>query len=159
MRKIVRSFLTASCLLITIAFKAQALSGTVTINSAQATGGTNYQSFSAFAAVVNTAGISGPLYVNVVANSGPYNEQPAFSSIPGVSAINQITIEGNGNLLTFNSSNSSQPYTLLFNNIDFTTVRNLQIQAQGATYAMACILTNGSDYNTFSACTFSCPFN
>ena len=63
MRKIVKSFLTASCLLITIAFKAQALSGTVTINSAQATGGTNYQSFSAFAAVVNTAGISGPLYV------------------------------------------------------------------------------------------------
>ena len=138
---------------------AQALSGTVTINSAQATGGTNYQNFTAFAAAINTAGVSGPLYVNVVANSGPYNEQPAFISIPGVSASNPITINGNGNLLTFNSSNSAQPYTLLFNNVDFTTVQNLQIQAQGSTYAMACVLTNGSDYNTFSACTFSCPFN
>jgi len=138
---------------------AQALSGTVTINSAQATGGTNYQTFTAFAAAVNTAGISGPLYVDVAPNSGPYNEQPAFANIAGTSATNTITINGNGNLLTFNSSNSAAPYTMLLNNVDFMTVANLQMQGTNATYAMVCVLTGGSDYNNFSACSFSCTFN
>ncbi len=138
---------------------AQALSGTVTINSAQATGGTNYQNFTAFAAVVNTAGVSGALVVDVVANSGPYNEQPALSNIPGLSATNKLTINGNGNTLTFNSSNSSLPYTLLLNNIDFLTLNSLKVEAMGSTYAMAIVLSGGSDNNTFSACTFSCPSN
>lgn len=135
------------------------LSGTVTINSAQATGGTNYQTFSALAADVNTAGISGPLYVDVVPNSGPYNEQPVFSAIPGTSSQNHIMINGNGNLLTFNSSNLSTPHTLLLNNVDYMDVMNLQIEGTNTSYAMVCILTNGSDYNTFTACTFSAPVN
>ena len=135
------------------------LSGTVTVNSAQATGGTNYQSFTALAADVNTAGISGPLYVNVVPNSGPYNEQPAFAAIPGTSSQNHIVINGNGNLLTFNSSNSSAPHTLLLNNVDYMDVMNLQIEGTNTSNAMVCILTNGSDYNTFTACTFSAPIN
>jgi hypothetical protein len=138
---------------------AQAMSGTVTINSAQATGGTNYQTFTAFAAAINTAGVNGPLVVNVVANSGPYNEQPALTNIAGTSAANKITINGNGNTLTFNSSSSATPYTLLLNNVDFMTITNLKVEAVGATYGMALVLTNGSDNNTFSACTFSCPSN
>ena len=100
-------------LLSILAFRvaAQPLSGTVTINSGQATGGTNFQTFTVFAATINSVGISGPLVVNVAPNSGPYVEQPAFTNITGASLTNSITINGNGNLLTFSSSNSAQPYT------------------------------------------------
>jgi len=46
------------------------LNGNYTINSALTTSGTNYQSFSAFATDINTNGVSGPVVVDVVVNSG-----------------------------------------------------------------------------------------
>jgi len=137
---------------------AQPLSGTVTINSGQATGGTNFQTFTVFAATINSVGISGPLVVNVAPNSGPYVEQPAFTNITGASLTNSITINGNGNLLTFSSSNSAQPWTLLMNGAKYFYFNNLNVQGTG-TYAYVCVLTNAADFNTFSSCTFSCPAN
>jgi hypothetical protein len=135
------------------------LSGVYTINSAAPTSGTNYQSFSAFATDINTNGVSGPVTVNVVASSGPYNEQPVFNAIAGASSVNRIVINGNGNLLTFNSSNFNQPATLGLNGTDWLTINNLNIEAQGATYAFAIVLYAGADDNTFSTCTFSTPAN
>jgi hypothetical protein len=143
-----------------LAFGASAqISGVVTINSANATAGTNYQSFTALATDLNTSGINGPLTVNVVANSGPYVEQPIFNAISGSGASNRITINGNNNVLSFNSSNSAAPQTLGLNGTDYMTINSLNVWAQGATYAMACVLTNGADQNRFTACTFSCPVN
>src|ERR1043166_3919808 len=80
---------------------AQALTGVYTINSGQATGGTNFQSFTDFATAINTNGISGDVTVNVVAASGPYNEQVTISSITGSSASNRVVINGNGCLLYY----------------------------------------------------------
>ncbi len=144
--------------LITFNAGAQALSGTVTINSA-GTGSTNYTSFTAFATAINSVGISGPLVVNVVANSGPYNEQPTFNQISGANASATITINGNGNLLTFNSSSSTQPWTLNMAGADYFYFNNLNLQGQGATYAIVCAMNAGADNNVFSACTFSAPAN
>jgi len=143
-----------------LAFNAGAqISGTVTINSLQGTGGTNYQTFGALASALNTSGVNGPLVVNVVANTGPYNEQPTFNQVTGMNGTNRVKINGNGNILQFNSTNSAAPWTMLLNGTDYLTVDNLNIIGQGATYAMVVVLTNGADNNKFTKCTMQCPVN
>lgn len=132
------------------------LSGTVTINSMISTAGSNYQTFTALASTLNAVGISGPLYIDVVPNTGPYLEQPVFNQIAGASSTNTITINGNNNILRFNSTNLAQPWTLLLNGSDYFFVHFLKVEALGTSYALACLLTNNADNNTFSACTFSC---
>ena len=134
-----------------------ALSGTVTINSGAGTGGTNYQTWNAFATDINAQGISGPLTVNVVA--GTYNEQVVFNQIVGATAANKITINGNGALLTFNSSNFNQPATLGMNGADYFVIKNLNVQATNSNYAHGVQLYSTADNNMFSNCTFSCPTN
>jgi len=98
------------------------LSGVYTINSGAGTSGTNFQTFTAFAAAINAQGVSGPVTVNVVANTGPYNEQVAFTSASGVSAANKVTIEGNNNLITFNAS-SGAPWTISLNSADWMVIK------------------------------------
>jgi hypothetical protein len=162
MKKLYKQIKTLVVLLSLVALKAGAqspLSGTVTINNTQAQSASNYTSFTALATVLNSVGISGPLVVNVAPNTGPYNEQPAFGNIPGVSSNNRIYINGNNCLLTFNATNSGLPYTMLLNGTKWMNISNVQMQGTNASYAMVCILTNGSDNNTFTSCTFSCPAN
>jgi hypothetical protein len=130
------------------------LSGTVTVNSTQATGSGNYQTFTALAAALTASGVTGPLVVNV--SNGPYVEQPSFGVISGVSATNTITINGNNCLITFTSSSSATPWTLNLNGADRMYWNNINVFGGGATYAWVCLLSNGADYNTFTSCTFSC---
>lgn len=130
------------------------LNGVYTIDAANPTSGTNYQTFGAFAADINSQGVNGPVTVNVVSNSGPYNEQVTISQIPGASATNTITINGNGNVLTFASNNSSQRYTLLMNGADFFHIHNLTVVGNGS-YAWALVVTGNADDNQYTACTFS----
>jgi hypothetical protein len=135
------------------------LSGYYTINSQQGTGGTNYQSFSDFAQDVNNNGISGPVTVEVVQGTGPYVEQVLFTQITGAASANRVVINGNNNLITFSSSNSGQPWTIGMNGTDYFTINDLQVQAQGSTYAYALKMWSNADYNVFSSCSFSVPAN
>jgi hypothetical protein len=135
-----------------------ALSGVYTINSGLSTSGTNFQTFADFKTAITTQGVSGPVTVNVVSASGPYYEQVAFTPITGASSINTITINGNGNILSFNSSNASQRYTLMLNGADFMYFHNLKTEGTG-TYQWTLILTGNADDNMFSNCTFSCQAN
>lgn len=130
------------------------LSGIVTINNGAATSGSNYNSFSALAAVINTAGVNGPLTVNVVSGSGPYNEQVNFLQTPGISASNTITVNGNGCTVTF-AGTAAAPWTILLNGADYMTFNNLNVNNTGASNALAGHLWNNADYNTFNSCTFS----
>jgi hypothetical protein len=134
------------------------LSGVYTINSGVATGGTNYQTFTAFANDINTNGISGPVTVNVVLGSGPYNEQVTFNQIVGASSNNRVVINGNNCLIFFNAS-SGAPHTIGLNGADFFTFNNLQINGTSPNYAYPAILYSGADYNTFTGCTFSVNAN
>src|SRR4051812_21112888 len=88
------------------------LSGVITINSTALASPTNYTSFATLATALNTSGVNGPLIVNVVASTGPYTEQPSFGTIAGVSATNSITINGNGNVLTYSASTQNAGWTL-----------------------------------------------
>ena len=59
--KIIQAFVV---LLSVVSFNLEAqLNGVYTINSAVPTGGTNYQTFTAFATALNSQGVSGPVTV------------------------------------------------------------------------------------------------
>lgn len=63
------------------------------------------------------SGITGPVVFNVVAASGPYNQQVTIPVISGASAVNTITFNGNGNTLTF-AGTAGNPNTFALNGAD-----------------------------------------
>ncbi|MBO6517780.1 MAG: hypothetical protein JJ975_14645, partial [Bacteroidia bacterium] len=128
-----------------LAFAGQPLSGTYTINSASATGGTNFKSFNDLSDSLMTNGVSGAVTVNVVANSGPYSERVSFEEITGSSATNTITINGNGEKIVNTASSS----VIELKGADYFTIDNLVIDAAGTGNATRCIhFWRGADYNT-----------
>jgi hypothetical protein len=136
----------------------QGLSGVYTIDQTQAASPTNFISFNALSTALTASGVAGPVTVNVVANTGPYNEQVLFTSIANSSNINRININGNGNLITFNSVNAAQSWVIGMNSADFFSFSNLNVSGTG-TQANAAYLYAGADFNIFSNCTFSVPLN
>ncbi len=143
---------------ITLNLHAQ-LSGTYSINAGAPVSASNYTSFTAFASDFNALGVSGPVIVVVVPNSGPYIEQVNFNMPIGVSATNSVLIQGNGNTLSFNATNSAAPWTLLYSGADYMTVSNLTVVAQNASNGFALKLWNQASFNNFINCTFSCQIN
>lgn len=92
------------------------LSGTYTIDPSVAAGGTNYQTFNAFASDLGTQGVSGAVTVNV--KEGTYTESVTFGNHIGNSAANLVTIQSdptntNPVLLTYASTSSSEATIIL----------------------------------------------
>ena len=116
------------------------LNGNFTINSASPTGGTNYQSFGAFATDINTNGVSGPVVVDVVANSGPYNEKVTFTA--SGTATNTITINGNGETIENNFQT-----VIHLKGADYFTIDNLNVKATGTGSGTRCYTLNGGANN------------
>jgi parallel beta-helix repeat protein len=132
---------------------AASLSGSVTVNSALPTGGTNYQSFTDLADALNTYGVCGPLVANVTAGSGPYNEFVKFNDIPGTSTINTIHIKGNGAIVQFsNTANDRQLLTL--NGTKYLSIDSLTFKALATNYGWGALITNGARYDSITNCTF-----
>ena len=125
------------------------LSGSYTINSASATGGTNYATWSAFASAIGTIGVSGAVKVTVM-NDETITSAVVLDPISGVSSTNTVTIDGNGKKLT-----SSATYEVItFNGADYVTIKNLTIQNTGTgTLQTGIRFTNVSDYNEINGCT------
>ncbi|MEJ7625671.1 MAG: gliding motility-associated C-terminal domain-containing protein [Ferruginibacter sp.] len=134
-----------------------AVSGTFTINSAQPTGGTNFQTFNAAYDYIK-CGINGPVIFNVDAASGPYNEQLIMIPVPGASATNTVTFNGNGRTLSFLSSLSGERAVIKLNGADHIRFDNLVINATGTTatqYGFGVQLINDADSNTVNNCTIN----
>ena len=78
------------------------LSGSYTIDAG---GGGDFTSFNELADTLLSDGVSGAVTVDVVANSGPYNEDFVLDQeITGASSSNTITINGNGETITDNGT-------------------------------------------------------
>jgi gliding motility-associated-like protein len=116
--------------------------------------GGNFLSFADAKAAMG-CGIGGAVVFNVAPNSGPYTEQLILDSIPGTSAINTITFNGNGNTLTFNATSNSQRAVIKLNNADHIIFDSLVIEAGGGTYGYGVQLINNADSNTFRKCTIN----
>src|SRR5690606_29040999 len=106
------------------------LSGTYTIDAGSAASATNFQSFTA-AVNALSCGISNSVVFNVVANSGPYNEQVTIPALP-TSATRTITFNGNGNVLTYSSSTSAQRAGIKLDGADYITINDLVIEPTGS---------------------------
>ena len=115
-----------SALIISLQSSAQ-LSGNYTINSALATGGTNFQTFNDLATSLNTSGVSGPVVATVVSGSGPYSEQVTFSNIPGAGAAATITLEGSGETITA-LTDANNRHVVRLENSQYFTINNLKVK-------------------------------
>ncbi len=127
--------------------------GTYTINSAQSTGGTNYQSFGDAINALK-CGITGPVVLNVDANS-TFTEQVSIPAIPGASSTNRVTFNGNGASLSFASADANLRHVLQLNGADFITIKNLVVIATGGTYGWGLHLTNQADNDSIVNCTIT----
>ncbi|MCC6371811.1 MAG: hypothetical protein IT236_12450, partial [Bacteroidia bacterium] len=134
------------------------LSGVYTIDKTVPASASNFTSVTAFATALNTSGVSGAVTVNVVSNTGPYVEQVTFNQAAGISAVNNVVVNGNGNTLTFSSSNSGQAWTLLLQGADYMTFNDLKVIGTGS-YVYNMMLVGGANNNNFNNCNFECPAN
>ncbi len=116
--------------------------------------GGNFLSFNDAKAAMG-CGIGGAIVFNVEPLSGPYTEQLILDSIKGVSAINTLTFNGNGNTITFNATVNDQRAVIKLNGIDHVTFDSLVIEAGGGTYGYGVQLINNADSNTFRRCTIN----
>ena len=128
MKKVLLSITSA---LIAIGGFAQ-LSGTYTINSASATGGTNYQTFAAACSALTSQGVNGPVTFNVL--TGNYtNDQIYFgygSSISGTSATNTVTFQSDaGNSSNPEITRASQTLYMYYSNLNNITFKEIDITA------------------------------
>lgn len=161
MRKILRGRVFIKNILITLglgfSFLCDAhaqVSGTFTINRLAATGGSNFNSFAAAAAFLS-GGVNGAVTFNVVAGSGPYNEQVILNAITGTSATNTITFNCNGETLSFLSTNPNQRAGVKLNGADYITFDNLNVTPQAdaaGEYGYGFHLLNDADHNTIKNC-------
>ena len=129
--------------------------GTYTINAGApisyvpGTAGGNFQTFGATKAAM-VCGITGAVTFNVVANSGPYNEQFILDSIAGTSVVKTITYNGTGNTIAFSSTNSNERAVIKLNGADYITFDSLTIDSRGTgTFGYGIQLINNADTNTF----------
>ncbi len=136
-----------------------AVSGTFTINKAVPTNiGTG--TFNSFNDAYNyiKCGINGAVVFNVLAGSGPYNEQLIIAPVPGASATNTVTFNGNNNVISYGSTNTNERAVIKLNGADYFRFNNLVITASGTTtsdYGWGVQLINDADFNIFNGNTIN----
>jgi hypothetical protein len=127
------------------------LVGNYTIDSSAVTAGSNFQSFTDFADAVNDLGLCGPLNVDVVVGSGPYNEQLILENVEGSGVNNLITINGHGETIAFAPTNSNERAVIIVDNVAGVIIDSLNVDAdQGGTYGWGVQLTGTSHHIAIS---------
>jgi len=129
--------------------------GTFTINKALPTGAGNFASFNDAYNYIK-CGIDGAVVFNVVANAASaYNEQLIMTPVPGASATNTVTFNGNNDTIAYLSTSSAERAVIKLNGADYITFNDLIIQAKGSSsgqYGFGVQLLNDADYNTINNC-------
>lgn len=116
------------------------LNGTYTIGGAAP----DYATLADAAADLNKVGVCGPVIFNMVRNSPP-SANVSFKKIQGLSSVNNITINGNGNIIT--SVNSP---LLSFEGVSYVTVNNLNIIGGSGFAGFGVFVTNQCHHLTFN---------
>ena len=118
--------------------------GVYTVNSLVPTGGTNFNKLSDFSNFVTCGGISGPVVLNFVPGTGPYTDQAVFDNI-ATSAVNTITINGNGETMQFGAGVTSERATLHLKGTSFVTIDSLNLVVSStATFGYGLQISNGA---------------
>jgi gliding motility-associated-like protein len=127
--------------------------GNYVINKSAAPGTPNtYLSFNEAKAALE-CGIAGAVVFDVQAGGTPYEEQLILDSIPGASAINTVTFNGNGNTIRFSSDNTDERAVIKLRRTDHVTFNDLTIDATGTgDYGYGVQLISNADSNTIRNC-------
>ncbi len=134
-----------------------AVQGTFTINNNLPTAGSNFASFNDAYNYIK-CGIGGPVIFNVDAASGPYTEQLIISEVPGASASNTVTFNGNGRVLQFTSTNTNERAVIKLDGADHFRFDSLNITALGSAtgeYGFGIQFMNSADSNIINRCTIN----
>ncbi|MBP9690118.1 MAG: hypothetical protein KBE91_10935, partial [Bacteroidia bacterium] len=154
------------CTAFLVQVRAAQVSGTLTIDANGTASATTFKDFSSLITYLTSAGarndagpansapfgVSGPVIINVVANSGPYTGQVIFPNITGASLVNTITINGNGNTIQF-AATTAERAVVRFNNGDFYRLKNLVIKTTDITFGWGIHFITNSDDNIIDSCT------
>ncbi|MBP6286654.1 MAG: right-handed parallel beta-helix repeat-containing protein [Ferruginibacter sp.] len=118
------------------------LEGVFTINASLPVSTTNFTGFQSMANALSQHGICTPVVINVM--NGPYDEQVVFNTVPGSSAVNTITLNGNSQVLQYNPTNAASDHILQLNGVNHMIVENLTVNSLHATQGRGIHITNGS---------------
>ena len=130
-------------------------SGTFTINKNAPVSTTNFTSVNAAVAGLYGCGVTGPVVMQIVPGSGPYNEQVTFNGIiQGSSATNTITFKGGTNkeIITYGAAVSSTQHTIRLNGAKYITLDSLTINTTNISMGIGVHLVGGADSNVVSNC-------
>ena len=121
---------------------AAGLSGNYTIDAGSATAGTNFNSFNDFLATILNCGLDAATVVDVVSGSGPYIVSIDFPAIPGASATNTLTLNGNNNVINHGGGS----YFMAMDGLKHVTINNFQfINETPNTQKFGLMMRNGCD--------------
>jgi hypothetical protein len=121
------------------------LGGYYTIDQSQPESATNFTNFTDLLNELNCNGVFNPVIVNVISNGAIYNERLTFDSIPGASAINTITINGNGNIIR----NGYSPI-ISFSKSSYITLDSLHIIGDSGYAGFGIHISNASHHLTLN---------
>lgn len=112
-------------------------------------GGTaNYATLSAAASELNSLGVCGNVTFNVNPNAGPYVEQILLDNISGTSDTSKIVFNGNGALVTFNATVSSNRHIFKLRGADYVTIDSFRLEMNpSSTYGYPIHILSGSNHN------------
>ena len=116
------------------------LSGVYTVNPNVASSSTNYQTINAIVSDLISNGVSGYVVINLTDTI--FNEQFYLHDVPGVSAVNSITIQSDptntGNpLIQFSATTALSNYVIKLENIKYLRIRGITIHAKGVNFGRA----------------------
>ncbi|MFN3529998.1 MAG: T9SS type A sorting domain-containing protein [Bacteroidia bacterium] len=134
-----------------------AFSGIITVDPNLPLSATNFTDLAMALNTIGCVGISGPVTINVAAGSGPYNGQVIAGAVSGASATNTITVNGNGAVLEFLSTNGNERATLKLDASSYWSFNNLTIRALGSgtgEFGYCVQLMNESNFVSFDNCRF-----
>jgi hypothetical protein len=119
--------------------------GVYTLNKNGAQTVTNYTSFETLIEELSCVGVSGPVTINVIPGSGPYNAGFTFGNVPNATATNRVTFNGNGNTIT-----GSLSPLITFNNASFITLYSFNIVGTTGYAGFGVYFSNQSRYITLN---------
>jgi hypothetical protein len=92
----------------------------------------DFANLNAAVQALQARGMCGPVTLEI--RPGTYTEQVLFQNIPGISAVNTLTIDGinkSNRTYEFASTNTNARYTIGFNNMSHVILKNLTIRGYG----------------------------
>ncbi len=123
--------------------------GTYTINPSLPNSSTNFNSFTNFVTALS-CGVTGPIEVNV--QPGTYVGTLNLQNIPNTSAVNTVTIKGNGAKLIDTLKAGKPDYILQIRGSNYITIDSMILEAHSTSTKGFVVSMGEAHYNTIKNC-------